>query len=312
MVEATDDERPGAKGVGECAPLPLLSCDDIDCYADVLRQECRAVQAQGGIDYGRLAPYPSMLFGLETALMTLREGVCFDTPFTRGEVGIPINGLVWMGSHDEMLARLEEKIDAGFRCIKFKIGAIDFRHEVDLIRRARQRFAPDSLEIRLDANGAFAPEQAMERLQALAPFRIHSIEQPIRQRQWEAMARLCQQSPIPIALDEELIGVNTTGEKLVLLDTIRPQYIILKPSLHGGMHGTAEWVGMAKERGIGSWVTSALESNVGLAAIAQLAAHLYGCPPTMPQGLGTGMLFTDNVESPITIIGDKLYYQPHA
>ena len=244
--------------------------------------------------------------------MTLRgrRGVIYDTPFTRGEIGIPLNGLVWMGTHEEMLARMEEKIQQGFRCIKFKIGAIDFQKELDLICRARERFAQDKLEIRLDANGAFAPDVALSRLEMLAPYGIHSIEQPIRQHQWEAMADLCQRSPIPIALDEELIGVNIPEEKMRLLDVVHPAYIILKPSLHGGLHGAEEWIMMARERGIGSWVTSALESNVGLSAIAQFAAHVYGCPPAMPQGLGTGMLFTDNVEMPIGIEGEKMFYHP--
>ncbi len=312
MVEVTDDDMPGAVGVGECAPLPQLSCDDIPDYAEVLQGICQQVQASGRLDYELLQPYPSMLFGLETALMTLRgrRGVIYDTPFTRGEIGIPLNGLVWMGTHEEMLARMEEKIQQGFRCIKFKIGAIDFQKELDLICRARERFAQDKLEIRLDANGAFAPDVALSRLEMLAPYGIHSIEQPIRQHQWEAMADLCQRSPIPIALDEELIGVNIPEEKMRLLDTIHPAYIILKPSLHGGLHGAEEWIMMARERGIGSWVTSALESNVGLSAIAQFAAHVYGCPPAMPQGLGTGMLFTDNVEMPIGIEGEKMFYHP--
>ena len=312
MVEVTDDDMPGAVGVGECAPLPRLSCDDIPDYAEVLQGICQQVQASGLLDYELLQPYPSMLFGLETALMTLRgrRGVIYDTPFTRGEVGIPLNGLVWMGTHEEMLARMEEKIQQGFRCIKFKIGAIDFQKELDLICRARERFAQDKLEIRLDANGAFAPDVALSRLEMLAPYGIHSIEQPIRQHQWEAMADLCQRSPIPIALDEELIGVNIPEEKMRLLDVIHPAYIILKPSLHGGLHGAEEWIMMARERGIGSWVTSALESNVGLSAIAQFAAHVYGCPPAMPQGLGTGMLFTDNVEMPIGIEGEKMFYHP--
>ena len=312
LVGVTDDALPGAQGVGECAPLPQLSCDDIPDYAEVLRGFCDMVQEKGDIDYQLLRPYPSMLFGLETALMTLRnpKGIIYDTPFTRGEVGIPLNGLVWMGSHEEMLERMEEKIRLGFRCIKFKIGAIDFQQELDLVRRARGRFAPEQLEIRLDANGAFAPEEALGRLEALAPFAIHSIEQPIRQHQWAAMAELCQKTPIPIVLDEELIGVHSKEEKARLLDVVHPHFIILKPSLHGGLCGTEEWVAMARERGIGSWVTSALESNVGLSAIAQLAAHVYGCPPSMPQGLGTGLLFTDNIDMPIGIVGEKMYFKP--
>ncbi len=311
FVTFTDPARPGAVGVGECAPLPRLSCDDIPDYADVLSRICAHVAATGVVDEELLRPYPSMRFGIETALMDLRSdnGVLFDTAFTRGEVGIPINGLVWMGTHEEMLDRMEEKISQGFRCVKFKIGAIGFEQEVDLIRRVRERFSPAEMEIRLDANGAFSPTEALGRLQQLSSFGIHSIEQPIRQQQWREMAMLCRQSPIPIALDEELIGVNQKAMKESLLDTIRPAYIILKPSLHGGIGGTEEWVELANRRGIGSWMTSALESNVGLSVIAQLAAHIYGCPPSMPQGLGTGMLFTDNTKSPIKIEGNQLYYR---
>ena len=296
--------------MGECAPLPNLSCDDIPDYAEVLARLCDQVVATGCIDEDLLRPYPSMRFGIETALMELLSdnGAIFDTPFTHGKVGIPINGLVWMGSHEEMLHRVEEKIRQGFHCVKFKIGAIDFEQEVDLIRRVRERFSPAEMEIRLDANGAFSPSEALDKLQRLSSYGIHSIEQPIRQHQWRDMAALCQQSPIPIALDEELIGVNIKAMKEDLLDTIRPAYIILKPSLHGGMAGTEEWVDLAKQRGIGSWMTSALESNVGLCAIAQLAAKIYGCPPSMPQGLGTGMLFTDNISRPIRIVGNQLWF----
>lgn len=310
FVTFTEPERPEVVGVGECAPLPQLSCDDIPDYSEVLSRLCEHVASTGEIDDAMLRPYPSMRFGIETALMDLYSdnGVFFDTPFTRGEIGIPINGLVWMGSHEEMLVRMEEKINQGFRCVKFKIGAIDFEQEVGLIRRVRERFSAEEVEIRLDANGAFAPSEAMDKLERLSAFGIHSIEQPIRQHQWREMANLCQTSPIPIALDEELIGVNYLSMKEDLLETIRPAYIILKPSLHGGVAGTEEWVSLAESRGIGSWMTSALESNVGLCAIAQLAAKLYGCPPSMPQGLGTGMLFTDNISRPIKIMGDQLFF----
>ena len=235
------------------------------------------------------------------------KGMLFDTPFTRGEEGITINGLVWMGSFDEMLERLEAKMRDGFRCVKLKIGAIDFNHELSLVRHIREAFTKDQIELRVDANGGFSPAQAPQRLEQLARYDIHSIEQPIRQHQWRDMAALCRETPIPIALDEELIGVNLPGMKEELLDTIRPQYIILKPSLHGGMSGAREWISMAAERGIGSWMTSALESNVGLNAVAQLAADIYGPDIKMPQGLGTGQLFTDNVEMPLKIKGEKIW-----
>lgn len=296
-------------GIGECAPLPRLSCDDRTDYRQLLQEACDDVARTGRLDAERLRPYPSILFGLETAMLHLqrRQTVLFDTPFGRGEEGIPINGLVWMGSHDEMLQRIEEKMKSGFRCIKLKIGAIGFDEELDLIRFIRSRFTRDEVELRIDANGAFAPDEALQKLELLAQYDIHSIEQPIRQGQWDEMARLCRLSPLPIALDEELIGVNTPDEKQRLLDTIHPAYIILKPSLHGGMAGSTEWIGLARERQIGSWITSALESNIGLNAIAHYAAHVYGPDIRMPQGLGTGQLFTDNIAMPLEIRGERLW-----
>ena len=302
---------------GECAPLPDLSCDDVPHYETTLRDLCQLIEHTGQLPYDLLRPYPSMLFGLETAFLRAFHSFSspvqeefLSQPFCKGEEGIPINGLVWMGTHDEMLQRIEEKTKAGFRCIKLKIGAIDFERELGLIRHIRQRYSPEQIELRLDANGAFSPDEALKRLEQLAPYVIHSIEQPIRQGQWKEMNRICRLSPIPIALDEELIGINLTVMKEALLDEIRPAYIILKPSLHGGMHGTQEWIQLARKRNIGSWITSALESNVGLDAIACLAAHLYGPHITMPQGLGTGQLFTDNIPLPLTIHGDMLWRKP--
>ncbi|WP_028896780.1 o-succinylbenzoate synthase [Prevotella sp. HUN102] len=311
-VTLSSDAKPGVEGVGECAALLDLSCDAMpaDVYERTLRTFCDAFERTGQIDYEAMRPYPSMLFGLETALAQYNAGGSlnlFDTPFGRGEEGIPINGLVWMGSFEEMYARLEEKMQQGFRCVKLKIGAIDFDKELELIRHIRTHFTKEEVELRVDANGAFSPDEAMKRLEALAEYEIHSIEQPIRQHQWAEMSRLCAHSPLPIALDEELIGVNTRKEKTELLKTIRPQYIILKPSLHGGMAGTEEWISLARERNIGSWITSALESNVGLNAVAQLTAKIYGPNVQMAQGLGTGQLFSDNIKMPLTIKGDKLF-----
>ncbi len=309
----TSDEKPGIQGIGECATLPDLSCDAKPEYAKTLQQICQMVEQMGKIPYDMLRPYPSILFGLETAFAQLevQGSTClFDTPFGRGEEGITINGLVWMGTYDEMYERLEEKLKAGFHCVKLKIGAIDFFKELELIKHIRQDFTKDQIELRVDANGGFTPENAMSRLEALAQYDIHSIEQPIRQHQWPKMAELCRESPLPIALDEELIGVNVRSMKAALLDTIRPQYIILKPSLHGGMYGSTEWIELARERGIGSWITSALESNIGLNAIAHFAAKTYGPHITLPQGLGTGQLFTDNIPMPLTIKGDQLVYEP--
>ena len=297
LVKVTDGER---VDIGECAPLPQLSCDDIPNYAEVLRQFCDEVERSGEIPYDKLRNYPSMLFGLETAIHPL--------PFPKeGARAIPINGLVWMGSHDEMLRRMEEKLEQGFRCVKLKIGAIDFDHELDLIKRIRSRFSHHEVELRVDANGAFPFEEALYKLELLSQYNIHSIEQPIRAGQWAYMAELCRESPLPIALDEELIGVNDPDQKRQMLNIIKPRYIILKPSLHGGMAGTREWVETANDMQIGSWITSALESNIGLYAIARLCLSIYGDHITMPQGLGTGQLFTDNIPMPLKIRGDKLW-----
>ncbi len=307
FVTLTDDE--GRTGVGECAPLPDLSCDALPDYERILREMTCQVQQSGEIPYSQLLPYPSMLFGLETALWQLGHGFSAldDTPFARGEEGIPINGLIWMGAFDEMSRRLDEKLSQGFHCIKLKIGAIDFDEELSLIRRIRERYGSDDVQLRVDANGAFSPEEALLRLDQLSHFDIHSIEQPIRQHQWNEMARLCKATPLPIALDEELIGVNLAMMKEELLDTIRPQYIILKPSLHGGMSGCEEWIEMAQQRGIGSWVTSALESNIGLNAIAHFTAAVYGPHIAMPQGLGTGQIYSDNIPMPLEICGEQLW-----
>lgn len=295
-------------GMGECAPLPDLSCDVRNDYEEVLEGFCQKLCESGEIDYEAMRDYPSMLFGLETALLNLQHGdIMFDTAFSRGEVGIPINGLVWMGNYDEMLQRMELKLEKGFRCVKLKIGAIDFDQELDLVKRIRNRFSFHEVELRLDANGAFPYEEALYKLELLSQYAIHSIEQPIKAQQWALMAELCRESPLPIALDEELIGVNDPEMKHHMLNIIKPRYIILKPSLHGGMQGCREWIKTARDMGIGSWITSALESNIGLNAIAQFAADVYGDHITMPQGLGTGQLFTDNIPMPLEIRGDKLW-----
>ena len=311
-LKLTSDEQPDVIGVGECATLPDLSCDAMppNEYERKLRTFCDEYERTGVIDYEAMRAYPSMLFGLETAVAQFNaKGSLnfFNTPFGRGEEGIPINGLVWMGTFEEMFERLEAKLKAGFRCIKIKIGAIDFDRELQLIRHIRSTFSRNNVELRVDANGGFTPKEALSRMEALVQYDIHSIEQPIKQHQWTEMARLCAATPLPIGLDEELIGLNERQKKIELLDTIRPQYIVLKPSLHGGMAGTEEWIQLARERNIGSWITSALESNVGLNAIAQLTASIYGTNIRHAQGLGTGQLFADNIEMPLKVIGDKLW-----
>ena len=307
LVRLSDGER---EGVGECAPLPDLSCDAMgdEEYRSILNKVCEEFCQRQELDNDSWRQYPSMLFGLETAWLNMTNGDrLFDTAFSRGEVGIPINGLVWMGSYEEMLKRMEEKLEKGFRCVKLKIGAIDFDQELDLVKRIRERFSHHEVELRLDANGAFKYEEALYKLELLSQYAIHSIEQPIKAGQWAYMAELCRESPLPIALDEELIGVNDPEMKRHMLNIIKPRYIILKPSLHGGMQGCREWIETAKDMGIGSWITSALESNIGLNAIAQFASDVYGDHITMPQGLGTGQLFTDNIDMGLEIRGDMLF-----
>ena len=314
LVELSEGDK---TGIGECAPLPDLSCDAMDDeqYMALLNQFCQKLCETGEIEYDAMRDYPSMLFGLETALLSLKNSqlstlnskLLFDTAFSRGEVGIPINGLVWMGNYEEMFQRMEDKLAQGFRCVKLKIGAIDFDQELDLIKKIRERFSFHEVELRVDANGGFQYEEALYKLELLSQYNIHSIEQPIRQGQWAYMAELCRESPLPIALDEELIGVNDPEMKRHMLNIIKPRYIILKPSLHGGMMGCREWISIAKDMGIGSWITSALESNIGLNAIAQFTSDVYGDHITMPQGLGTGQLFTDNIEMGLYIQNNKLY-----
>lgn len=306
IIELTDGER---TSIGECAPLPGLSCDDIPDYEKTLRALCDKFEQEGKIDYDVMRPYPSMLFGLETALLSMQSdnGLLFDNAFSRGEQGIPINGLVWMGSYEEMMQRIEEKLSQGYRCIKLKIGAIDFDKELDMVRSIRERYSSKELQIRLDANGGFSYDEALYKMELLSQYAVHSIEQPIKAKQWAFMADLCRESPLPIALDEELIGVNMPEMKRHILNIIKPAHIVLKPSLHGGMHGCREWISIAREMGIGSWITSALESNIGLNAIAQFTADVYGDNITMAQGLGTGQLFTDNIDMPLEIRDNALW-----
>ncbi len=306
LVSISDDN--GRIGLGECAPLPDLSCDR-EAYtmmSDVARLINEALASEDYSEY--LRPYPALLFALESAMYDMTKSpVLYDTPFARCEEGIPTNGLVWMGSYDEMLAEVKKKILAGFRCIKLKIGAIRWEEEIALIRFIRSKYRPETLELRVDANGGFSVEEAPERLAELARYGIHSIEQPIKAGQWDAMAELCRTSPLPIALDEELIGLNRLHEKQAMLDTVRPQYIVIKPTLHGGISGSMEWVSEARKCSIGSWMTSALESNVGLRNVALLAARCYGPSIRFSQGLGTGQLFSDNIEMDVQMRGSKMW-----
>lgn len=304
-------DAPERWGCGECAPLPNLSCDDVPEYEEVLAKACQKFTNTGQIDIEGLRNYPSILFGLETALLQFEANslALWDTPFSRGEAGIPINGLIWMGNYKEMLEQVTEKIESGYRCIKLKIGAIDFEKELEILRIIREQFSARDIELRVDANGAFSPAEAMAKLNRLAEFDLHSIEQPIRAGQWDDMALLAASSPVPIALDEELIGCNTPEKKKELLSFIRPQYIVLKPSLHGGLYGGSEWLKEAEEQQIGWWITSALESNIGLNAIAQWCATFNN---PLPQGLGTGTLFTDNIDAPLELRDNRLWFIPES
>lgn len=302
-------------GLGECAPLYDLSCDFTPDYAERLHTVCHEVEAAQCLDTERLRPLPSMLFGLETAfrsaLGSLERGdyrQLFTSDFALSRRGTRINGLIWMGTYEEMRGRLEEKLAAGYRCIKIKIGEIDFERELDLIRRLRADYDASQVELRLDANGAFAPDEALRKLERLAAYDIQSIEQPIRQGQWEAMQEVCRLSPIPIALDEELIGIHTRESKVAMIEACRPAYLILKPSLHGGLTGAAEWMELARAHGVGYWTTSALESNVGLNAIAQWQSEVDG-QSQLAQGLGTGQLFVSNADAfPLEIRNNRLWY----
>ena len=310
MVQLYDDTHPERVGWGECALFRGLGSDDRPEYEQVLAEACRLV---GLLPFDevldRLAEWTSIRFGFETARQELCGWRDYPSRFDKGEHPITINGLVWMGDKATMLRRIEEKLDAGFRCVKLKIGAIDFDAELDLLRMVRGRFSRNEIELRVDANGAFSPDEAPHKLDALARYDLHSIEQPIKAGQWEAMAQLCATTPIPIALDEELVACRKVTPELTsqMLDTIKPQYIILKPSLTGALSGTNEWIKAATERGIGWWITSALESNIGLSAIARYTASL---STQMPQGLGTGGLYTNNIPSPLQQIGEVLTCNP--
>lgn len=302
LITLTDKET-GKKGTGELAPLPDLSCDR-NAYPDISEVRRLAEKALPSVINGSwpddMLSYPALRFALESAVAEARGEELKE------RISIPINGLVWMSSFEDMLEQVKVKMAIGFRCIKLKIGAIDWQKEIELIRYVRSCFQKEDLQLRVDANGAFSPEWAMDRLNELAKYDIHSIEQPIRQGQWDEMARLCKESPLAIALDEEMIGINDPKEKARLLDTIHPQYIVLKPTMHGGISGTREWIELADKRGINSWITSALESNIGLRSIALLAESVYGPNITFPQGLGTGQLFTDNIENNIQIEGANI------
>jgi len=297
------------KGVGECGILRGLSIDDRPDYEQKLKWACNNIGLGLEILLKELKEFPSIQFGLEQAFLSIAATNPFNmfpSLFTEKDAPIVINGLIWMGKEDFMLKQIEEKIVQGFNCIKMKIGAIHFETELEILASIRKTFSKEQIELRVDANGAFKTKEALEKLERLAVYDLHSIEQPIKQNNWQLMSELCSKTPLPIALDEELIGVFDVTKKQKLLQTINPQYIILKPSLVGGYSGSEEWIRLAEENKIGWWVTSALESNIGLNAIAQWTHTLNN---EMPQGLGTGSLFTNNFKSPLEISEGKLFYR---
>jgi len=303
-------ELDGHVGFGECSLIAGLSPDDVEKLEETLG---RLVDQPEQLipEIAKMDDLPSIQFGLETALLDLEnkeDGLLFPSAFTSGKKGIQINGLIWMGTKSYMFDQIKQKCNSGFTCLKLKIGAIDFDDELALLSYIRQHFDANQLELRVDANGAFLPEHAIDKLKRLSEFQIHSIEQPIKQGQWNAMRELCKTTPIPIALDEELIGIKTMEKKISLLKTIRPHFVILKPSLVGGLAKSDEWILLAEKLNIDWWATSALESNIGLNAIAQWTAIKN---IRLPQGLGTGQIFTNNIESPLHLDGEQLYYSPN-
>jgi o-succinylbenzoate synthase len=301
-------EEKGKWGIGECGLFRGLSFDDVPEYEEKSAWVAKNINLGETILLQQLQNFPSIQFGLEQAFLSLRANNpfhLFNSLFLDEQKPIFINGLVWMGDKEFMHQQIEDKLQHGFSCIKMKIGAIDFDTEIKLLKSIRERYSKEDIELRVDANGAFSPQEALSKLEILSNLDLHSIEQPIKQGQWKEMQKLCANTPLPIALDEELIGVVDVTKKEDLIQTIQPQYIILKPSLIGGFAGSNEWISLAERNGIGWWVTSALESNIGLNAIAQWTATFNS---EMPQGLGTGSLFTNNIESPLEVNNGGLYY----
>lgn len=305
IIRLWDEAHPEIKGTGEASIIESLSPDWSNEYPNKIQE---IVDQIDEIQASDLADYPSIQFGVEAALLDLKNGgdqLYYPSDFTDKNEGIRINGLIWMGDEAFMAEQIDQKLKEGFSCLKLKIGAIDFDTELQLLEKIRKRYSSGTLELRVDANGAFSPENAIQKLDQLSKFDLHSIEQPIKQGQIQAMHELCKKTPLPIALDEELIGIKFKSAKSALLREIQPQYIILKPSLVGGFEASDEWISLAEEEEIGWWITSALESNVGLNAIAQYTATKNN---PMPQGLGTGQLFENNISSTLGIQGERLYH----
>ena len=304
-------EENGKIGIGECGILRSLSIDDRPDYEEKLKWVCHNIHLGKDQLWEELMEFPSIQFGVEMAFLSLQSKTPFElfpSEFIEGTKNMLINGLVWMGEELFMKTQIEEKLAQGFSCIKLKIGAIDFEKELGLLHFIRQNFDAKTIEIRVDANGAFGLNEALDKLNQLAGFELHSIEQPIQKNHTDKMSELCKIAPFPIALDEELIGVFEIENKIELLTKIKPQYIILKPSLVGGFKGTLEWIAIAESLNIGWWITSALESNIGLNAITQFTFTLQN---PLPQGLGTGGLYTNNFDCPLEIKKGRIAYNPN-
>lgn len=302
FITLWNEENPFVKGVGECSIIAGLSPDFKDNldYETSIHTFCAAYCESLTLP-SDIKAFPSIKFGIETAVLDLKnggKGLIFENDFSINSKKLPINGLIWMGDQAFMEDQIEQKLTEGFSTLKMKVGAIDFNNEIALLSAIRKRFSKDEITLRVDANGAFSKKDALSKLTELAKLDLHSIEQPIQAGDWQGMKELCQVSPLPIALDEELIGIDSIKDKAELLKTIQPPFIILKPSLHGGIEGTKEWIELAEEKGIQWWITSALESNIGLNAICQLTAEY---TTKLPQGLGTGSLYTNNIESDLCV-----------
>ncbi len=301
-------ENTSKRGIGECAVFRGLSADDRPDYEEKLQFVCNNIHKGKDFLLSELTEFPSIQFGVEQAFLSLKakdDFILFSSDFTEKEAPININGLIWMGTADFMKKQIAEKLQSGFTTIKMKIGAINFKTELDLLKSIRKEFSADEITLRVDANGAFAYAEALEKLKYLSDLELHSIEQPIKAGQWQEMAELCSKTPLPIALDEELIGIFDKKQQQELLKTIQPQFIILKPSLIGGISGSNQWIDLAKKQDIDWWITSALESNIGLNAITQ---YTYTLKNKLPQGLGTGSLFTNNFKSPLLVKNGNLIY----
>jgi len=310
FIRLTDEEQ--GCGVGEVSVIPGLSLEDPDECEIQIDHICKLIN-RGEMDPRQKLPaMPGVQFALESALRDLENGgkrLLYPSDFTRGRQGIPTNGLIWMGSKEFMISQIREKLSLNFRVLKLKVGALDIKDELEILQWIRTEFGKADLELRLDANGAWRPEEAALRMEQFAAFDIHSIEQPIAPGQSQALAQLCRKAAIPVALDEELIGISELSRRRDLLEEVRPAYLILKPGLLGGISESLAWIRLAREKGVDWWITSALESNIGLNAIAQWT---YSLRVSFPQGLGTGALYTNNIPSPLKMQGERLWYRPRA